>query len=92
MCYARYNYRVKTVSHRELRNSSGAVLKSVAAGESYTVTNDGSPVARLVPIDAPVSELRCARRTKLRGGFATLARYSIAESSADTLDDLRADH
>jgi prevent-host-death family protein len=82
---------MKTISHRELRNSSGAVLKAVAAGESYIVTNDGTPVARVGPIDAPVSELRCTRRAKVNGGFADLTRYRIAEAVTDALDELRGD-
>ncbi len=29
----------KTVSHRELRNNSAGILRAVAAGESFIVTN-----------------------------------------------------
>lgn len=82
---------MKTVSHRELRNSSGAVLKSVAAGESYTVTNNGTPVARLIPPSAPAIDLRCTRRAKIHGGFSELTRYRIAETVDDALTDLRGD-
>lgn len=82
---------MEMLSHRELRNSSGAVLKAVAAGESYTVTNDGTPVARLVPIDTPVTELRPHLPAKIRGGFADLTRYRLAEPVTDALADLRGD-
>lgn len=91
LCYARYTLDMKTVSHRELRNSSGAVLKSVAAGESYTVTNDGTPVARLIPPSAPAIDLRCTRRATIHGGFGELTRYRIAETVEDALTDLRRD-
>jgi prevent-host-death family protein len=41
---------VKTISQRELRNSSGAVLRAVAAGETLIVTNNGVPAALLSPV------------------------------------------
>lgn len=33
-----------------MRNDSGEVLRRVAAGESFLVTNDGRPAAMLVPV------------------------------------------
>lgn len=38
------------VSVRELRNHGGKVLDRVSAGESLTITRDGDPVARLLPL------------------------------------------
>lgn len=38
------------VSVRDLRNHGGEVLDRVAAGEQLTVTRDGRPVARLLPL------------------------------------------
>lgn len=38
------------VTVRELRNHGGEVLDRVVSGESLTVTRDGRPVARLVPL------------------------------------------
>lgn len=35
---------------RELRNQGGHVLDRVLAGERVTITRDGKPVARLVPL------------------------------------------
>ncbi len=37
------------VSQRELRNDSGAIMRRVQQGESFTVTRNGVPVADLVP-------------------------------------------
>lgn len=45
-----------TISHRELRNNSGEVLRRVAAGESILVTNNGVPAALLSP--PPSSSVR----------------------------------
>jgi prevent-host-death family protein len=42
---------MKTISQRELRNDSGAVLRAVEAGETYRVTRNGTPVAELRPLD-----------------------------------------
>ena len=38
------------VTIRELRNKGGEVVERVTAGEILTVTRDGMPVARLVPV------------------------------------------
>lgn len=35
---------------RELRNQGGRVIDRVIAGEHVTITRDGEPVARLVPV------------------------------------------
>ncbi|MGH2863223.1 MAG: type II toxin-antitoxin system Phd/YefM family antitoxin [Solirubrobacteraceae bacterium] len=39
-----------TVSVRELRNHGGDVLARVRAGETLTVTSNGTPVAELRPL------------------------------------------
>jgi len=41
-----------TISQRELRNDSGAIMRRVEHGESFTVTRNGVPVADLLPHDA----------------------------------------
>lgn len=45
-----------TISQRELRNDNATIVRRVEAGESFTVTRRGVPVADLVPHGA-------ARRT-----------------------------
>ncbi len=37
---------------RELRQNASKYLHRVAAGESFTVTDRGAPIAQLVPLDA----------------------------------------
>jgi prevent-host-death family protein len=78
-----------TVTHRELRNRSGEVLRAVEAGETYTVTNRGKPVARLVPIPDANPDLPLHRPAVTHGGFSQLIRHSVASPSAETIDDLR---
>ena len=41
---------MRAISQRELRNDSGAVLREVQAGETVTVTRNGTPVAELRPL------------------------------------------
>ena len=38
------------ISQRQLRNDSGAILRAVQEGARYIVTNNGTPVAELRPI------------------------------------------
>ena len=40
----------RTITQRELRNDSAAVLREVQAGETLVVTRNGVPVAELRPI------------------------------------------
>jgi len=42
-----------TIAQRKLRNDAGAVLRRAEAGEIFTVTVDGRPVAQLGPLPAP---------------------------------------
>ena len=40
----------RTISHLELRNQSGTILRDVQAGQTIVVTRNGVPVAELHPI------------------------------------------
>jgi len=40
----------RTISQRELRNDSGAILREVQAGQTIIVTRNGVPVADLRPV------------------------------------------
>lgn len=39
-----------TIPQRELRNQNAAIIAAVAAGESFVVTRNGTPVAELRPV------------------------------------------
>ena len=43
----------RTIPQRELRNNVSAVLRAAEAGETFTVTVRGRPVARVVPPGDP---------------------------------------
>src|SRR6185437_12383535 len=67
-CYMCYSARVnRTITQRELRNQSAAVLRQVEAGRTLVVTRNGTPVAELRPI----------RRRRF------VARATIAEAAAN---------
>jgi prevent-host-death family protein len=40
----------RTITQRELRNDSSAVLRDVQAGQTIIVTRNGTPVAELRPV------------------------------------------
>jgi len=42
----------RTISQREMRNQSAAVLREVQAGRTLIVTRNGTPIAELRPIRA----------------------------------------
>jgi prevent-host-death family protein len=54
---------VRVVPQRELRNNIAKVIEAVAAGQSFRITRNGSPVAELSPVRTtrrhfvPMSEL-----------------------------------
>jgi prevent-host-death family protein len=58
----------RRITQRELRNDSAAVLREVQAGQTLTVTRNGTPVAELRPIPA--------RRFVPRAAIADAARRS----------------
>lgn len=46
---------VKTIPVRDLRNEYGRILQEVAGGETFTVTNHGTPVATITPYVDPTA-------------------------------------
>lgn len=82
---------MKTISHRELRNNSSAILRDVKAGETFTITNHGEPVAVLSPpSEGPQPNLR-VRPAKVRGRFSEIKSAPNELSSSEILDELRAE-
>jgi trans-aconitate 2-methyltransferase len=82
---------MRTITHRQLRNSSAEVLRAVADGESFLVTNNGATVARLSPAIEGEPDLRVSRAAIRRGGFSKLPLHTASQSTAEILDDLRSD-
>jgi antitoxin (DNA-binding transcriptional repressor) of toxin-antitoxin stability system len=40
----------RSITQRELRNDSGAIMRALDRGESFVVTRNGNPVGELHPI------------------------------------------
>ncbi|RTL68877.1 MAG: type II toxin-antitoxin system prevent-host-death family antitoxin [Pseudonocardiaceae bacterium] len=43
----------ETISQRDLRNDNAEIMRRVEAGETFTVTRNGKPVAEIVPLAVP---------------------------------------
>lgn len=83
---------MRTVTHREMRNQSGEILRQVAGGETIQVTNHGQVSALIVPADSdPLADLisrgqvRVARKpiSSLR---SIVRRKSTSDSQAIVAD------
>jgi antitoxin (DNA-binding transcriptional repressor) of toxin-antitoxin stability system len=88
VCYMR------SVTHRELRNESGAILRAVAAGETIQVTNGGQVAAVIAPPSSkPLDQLEVQGQVRpARRPIADLAlvrRHKPSRSSAELIADSR---
>lgn len=85
---------METMSHRDMRNHSGELLRRVQAGESVIVTSRGQSVAIVSPIGRNVlddleqqGQLRRARRPV--ASLADIQPRRSDLSSAQIIDDAR---
>ena len=88
MCYMR------TVTHREMRNASGEILRAVAAGETIQVTNNGLVAAVISPPGGGLldrleaqGQLRPARRPV--ADLTIIVRRKARLTSAQLIADAR---
>lgn len=85
---------MEKVTHREMRNRSGEILRRVEAGESIEVSNNGRPAAMIVPVGGTVLDGLIARgeARAARAGvdsLLNLRRTSSAMTTRELLDDSR---
>ncbi|MGL5830105.1 MAG: type II toxin-antitoxin system Phd/YefM family antitoxin [Angustibacter sp.] len=66
----------REITQRELRNESGEVMRGVANGQSFTITRNGTAIARLIPL---------RRRTFVPKDEVIAAFASAPEIDADQL-------
>lgn len=76
----------RVIPQRELRNNVAAVLRAAEAGESFTVTVHGRPVARLVP-PQPVDEPQVDVPWSV---VETILALAPRDALLDELDELEA--
>lgn len=74
----------RTIGQRELRNDNAAVIAAVAAGETFVVTRNGTPVAELRPVQQ--------RRPRFvsRSTIVEVARHGPTIDAAQFRSDLEA--
>ena len=70
---------MRTITQRQLRNESAAVLREVQAGQHLTVTRNGTPVAEL----RPVAARRFVPRAVIKAAAATAPRIDTERFRAD---------
>lgn len=69
---------------RELRNRGGDVIERVLAGESITVTRDGTPVAELRPLPRqPMTAAALIERFKRLSSIAPVAFRADVDAVID---------
>ncbi len=69
----------RTITQRELRNDSAAVLREVEAGQTVIVTRNGTPVAEL----RPLGPRRFAPRAVIADAAARAPRIDADRFRAD---------
>ncbi len=78
------------LAHRELRNRSSEILRAVASGVSYEITNHGEVVARLVPVAGAPGKLQ-VRPARIRGHWDQVPATEGEPTSEEVLAALRED-
>lgn len=85
---------MRTVTHREMRNESGEILRQVANGETVQVTNHGQVAALIVPPGTDTftelvsrGQVRLARRPP--SSLSSIVRRKPGVDSKTILADVR---
>jgi len=79
---------MKTIPHRELRNQSGRVLREAEAGQLFTITIDGRPVARLGPVVRRLWVPKAEYAQLLRGGQRDPAFFADVAELGEPIERL----
>jgi prevent-host-death family protein len=85
---------MRTVTHREMRNQSGDILRHVADGETIQVTNNGHVAALIVPPGAdPLADLVSRGQVRMArtppSSLRTIVRRKGAADSQAIVADIR---
>ena len=73
----------REITQRELRNESGEIMRGVERGESFTITRNGTPIGRLIPL----RRRTFVPREEVLAAFATAPTLDAEKFRAD-LDDV----
>lgn len=69
----------REITQRELRNDSGVIMRAVEHGESFTITRNGTPVGRLIPL----RRRTFVPRQEVMAAFATAPLLDAGRFRAD---------
>ena len=88
LCYMR------SITHREMRNNSGEILRAVAAGETVQVTNNGQVAAVISPptgglLDRLVAQGQARPARRGVADLSTIRRRTAQRTSAQLVEDAR---
>ncbi len=77
---------MRTVTHREMRNQSGDILRRVAHGETIQVTNNGQLAALIVPPNTdPLADLLSRGQVRVaRNPLSSLRSIVRRKDAADS--------
>jgi len=79
----------EAISHGELRNESGRILREVQQGQSFIITNNGEPVAEIRPLTSDLFAGLTVSRAKPGARFRDIVPVEV-ESDETALEALRA--
>lgn len=85
---------MQEITHRQMRNESADVLRRIAAGETFLVTNNGQPAAVIGPPPGDVLSLLSARG-ELRealdspASLRSITRRKSTKTTAEIVADAR---
>lgn len=85
---------MRTVTHREMRNSSGEILRAVAAGETVQVTNHGQVAAVISPppggsLDWLVAQGQARPARRGAADLSRIRRRTASTTSAELVRQTR---
>ena len=85
---------MRTVTHREMRNSSGEILRLVAAGERIQVTNNGVVAAVIGPpegaqLDELIANGQARQAVRPVSDLARVKRGHAGVSSSELRHEIR---
>lgn len=85
---------MRSVTHREMRNNSGEILRAVAAGESVQVTNNGQVAAIISPpsgdsLTELVARGQARPARKPLASLQAVRRGKASRTSAEIVTDSR---
>ncbi|WP_067567929.1 type II toxin-antitoxin system Phd/YefM family antitoxin [Nocardia acidivorans] len=75
------------IPQRQLRNNASQVLREVRAGQGYTITVDGSPVADLIPHRRANRRIAVPREEVIAAFVGLAVQQDWQQDIAGSIDD-----